>query len=87
MNFVRIGLVPTGHRFGVLELQSCGAWGQAPSLLNAAPPECRSFPTVVLLCPDRACPDRTPLWRSRASNIFFESSLLWSSCLDPIHEL
>ncbi len=30
--FVRIGLDPSGRRFGVLEVQSCGAWGQAPSL-------------------------------------------------------
>lgn len=31
---VRIGLEPTGHRFGALERQSCGGWGQAPSFLG-----------------------------------------------------
>ncbi len=49
------------------------------------PPERRSFPTAVLLScssvriglaptavlfrPDRACPDRTPLWRSRTRSV------------------
>ena len=70
--FVRIGLVPTGHRFGALDRQSCGGWGRCP-----IPPgegvaqsqwcfaRIRLVTTAVLLCTDRPCADRTPLWGPR----------------------